>query len=168
MPESLRRIDASRPPGLSRRAYAWLATTRGVLFLSRHLSWKLDPVLLRLTRGRLSSTLMIATAVLETRGARSGALRRNAVIYWRDGDAAVIAASHGGRPGNPSWYYNLLADPNVVFGGARMRAVVVDAAETDRLWQLGDRVFPAFPSYRRRASEAGRTIPLIRLDPADA
>ena len=43
--------------------------------LSRHVSWKLDPILLRLTRGRVSTTLMIPTAVLETRGARQPLLQ---------------------------------------------------------------------------------------------
>ena len=32
--------------------------------------------------------LVLPTAVLETRGAKSGALRRNAVIYFHDGDGS--------------------------------------------------------------------------------
>jgi deazaflavin-dependent oxidoreductase (nitroreductase family) len=167
MPNALRQIDASKSPGVVRRAYSWLATTSGALFISRHVSWKLDPILLRLTRGRISSTLMIRTGVLETRGARTGELRRNAVIYWRDGEATIIAASYAGRPGHPSWYYNLRADSAVSFADVPMRGTVVeDEGERLRLWSLGDRVFPGFATYRRRAAAAGRTIPLIRLEPA--
>jgi deazaflavin-dependent oxidoreductase (nitroreductase family) len=137
------------------------------LFFSQHVSWKIDPMLLRLTGGRLSSTLMIVpTGVLETRGARTGERRRNAVIYWRDADATIIAASHGGRPTHPSWYYNLRAHPDVSFADVPMLATEVqDEAEQQRLWAMGDRLFPAYAVYRRQAAAVGRTIPLIRLEP---
>ena len=161
----LRFVDATRPPGPVRRALAAVATTRPMLFLSRHISWKLDPLLLTLTRGRIATTMVFPVAVLETTGARSGARRRNAVIYWNDGDRVVIAASHAGHPRNPAWYFNLVANPRVVFGNTPMRAEVVPEAEHDRLWVLGDRVFPPFVAYRTSAATAGRTIPLIRLRP---
>ena len=165
-PTGPRVVDATRPPGLFRRAYAVLTATRPALFFSRHVMWKLDPVLLRLTGGRVAGTLVFPTAVLETRGARTGERRRNAVIYWPDGDRITIAASQAGSPRNPAWYYNLLANPEVTFGGAPMTAVVVDDDyDRERLWTLGDRVFPAFATYRERAGSAGRTIPLIQLVP---
>src|SRR5437588_12709283 len=81
----LRYVAPSRPPSVFVRAFAKVGTLRIALFVSRHLSWKLDPVLLRASRGRLRSTLMIPAAVLETHGARSGARRRNAVLYFHDG-----------------------------------------------------------------------------------
>jgi deazaflavin-dependent oxidoreductase (nitroreductase family) len=128
--------------------------------------WKLDPVLLRLTRGRVAGTLVFPTAVLETRGARTGERRRNAVIYWHDRDRITIAASHAGSPRNPAWYHNVLADPDVIFGGAPMTAAIVDDDDDrERLWALGDRVYPAFATYRQRAATAGRTMPLIQLVP---
>jgi len=143
-----------------------LATTRPAQFISRHLGCKLDPILLRLTGHRVATTVAIPTAVLETRGARSGKLRRNAVIYFHDGDRAVIAASNAGAPHHPDWYHNVLADPQVTLGGAPMRArVVEDPNEQGRLWSLADRVFPAFAVYRRDAEMTGRTIPLITLAP---
>ena len=162
---SVRPVDISKRPGLFRRAFSWVATTRPLLFLSRHISWKLDPVLLRATRGRVATTLILPTGVLETRGAKTGAVRRNAVIYWSDGDATVIAASNGGSPRHPAWYYNLVRDPEVSFAGVPMRATFVDdEGERARLWSI-DRVFPAFGVYRTRAGAAGRSIPLIRLEP---
>jgi deazaflavin-dependent oxidoreductase (nitroreductase family) len=162
---SFRFADPYRPPGRFRRAYAAVAASRGARFISRHVNWKLDPFLLRVSRGRFASTLVFPTAVLETRGARTGKLRRNAVIYFADSDHITIAASHAGSPRNPGWYYNLIADPHVAFGGVPMRATVVDEAEHDRLWALGDWTFPAFERYRRDAAAAGRTIPLIQLTP---
>ena len=75
-------------------------------------------------------------------------------------DAALAATRH------PSWYHNLRADPGVVFGGIAMHATVVDdEAECARLWQLADRVLPAFASYRRNAAKVNRRIPIVQLTP---
>jgi deazaflavin-dependent oxidoreductase (nitroreductase family) len=63
--------------------------------------------------------------VLETQGARSGARRRNAIIYVHDGDLVTIAASNAGDSRHPAWYHNLRAHPDVTFGGIPMR---LDAA----------------------------------------
>jgi deazaflavin-dependent oxidoreductase (nitroreductase family) len=160
----LRRVDPVRPPGTVARAYSAFAASRIGRFLSRHVSWKLDPLLLRATRGRLATTLVFPTAVLETRGARTGAPRRNAVIYFHDGDRVTIVASHAGSPRHPAWYHNLRAHPDVTFGGIRMRATVVDdAGERERLWVLAERVLPAYARYRRDAGRANRTIPIVQL-----
>ena len=166
MTPKLRYVDASRQPGPVERFYAALAATRLARFVSRHVSWKLDPWLLRATRGLLATTLVFPTSVLETKGAKSGARRRNAVIYFHDGDRIVIVASNAGSPRHPSWYHNLRADPDVVFGGIAMRAAVVeDDDDRRRLWESADRVFPAFASYRRDAARVSRTIPIIQLTP---
>lgn len=145
---------------------ARLGTNPIANIISRRIGWKGDPLLLRLSRGRVSSTLVIPTAVLETRGARTGTHRKNAVIYFNDGpNRVIIAASHAGQPRNPSWYHNLRANPDVVIGGIHTRAAIVDdPTEQARLWQLADRVFPAFNEYRRRARESDRTIPLVALE----
>jgi deazaflavin-dependent oxidoreductase (nitroreductase family) len=163
---ALRHVGPARPARWFVRVYAALAATRIAKFISRHINWKLDPLLLRLTRGRLATTLVFPAAVLETRGARTGALRRNAIIYFHDGDQVTIAASNAGSSSHPGWYYNLLAHPDVTFGGMPMRATVVsNEDERQRLWALADRVFPAFDRYRRDAAKANRTIPLIQLRP---
>jgi deazaflavin-dependent oxidoreductase (nitroreductase family) len=162
----LRYVDATHQPGVVARVYAALAATRLSRFISRHVSWKLDPLLLRLTRGRLATTIVFPTAVLETTGARSGARRRNAIIYFHDGDRVTIVASNAGSPRHPSWYHNLRTHPDVVFGGIAMRATVVnDEAQRQRLWELADRVFPAFANYRRDAAMVQRSIPIVQLTP---
>lgn len=157
-------VDPSRPPGLFSRAYAALANTRLGRFLSVHVVWKLDPWLMRATRGHLGMGLVLPTALLETRGAKSGTPRRNAVIYFHAGDRVTIVASKLGLPSHPAWFHNLQADPEVVFGGIPMRAVVVgDEAERRRLWALADRVFAPYADYRREAAKANRTIPIVQL-----
>lgn len=160
----LRYVDPTHPLSASARAYAALAATRFARFVSRHINWKLDPLLLRFTRGRFATTLFFPTALLETQGARSGARRRNAIIYFHDGDRVIIVASNAGHPRHPDWYYNLSAQPDVIFGGIPMRATVVtDEAERERLWMLADQVFPTFANYRRAAAKVDRTIPIVEL-----
>jgi deazaflavin-dependent oxidoreductase (nitroreductase family) len=134
--------------------------------VSAKVAWKLDPYLLRLTRGRLGTGLVLPTALLETRGARTGAARRNAVIYFHDGDRVTIVASKAGAASHPAWFHNLCARPDVTFGGISMRASVVgDEAERERIWALADRVFAPYATYRRDAGKAGRTIPIVQLTP---
>jgi deazaflavin-dependent oxidoreductase (nitroreductase family) len=147
-------------------AFARLLGTRPAGWLSRRVVWRLDPYLMRLTRGRLGFGLLLPTALLETRGAKSGLPRQNGVIYFNDGDHVTIIASKLGLPEHPSWYHNVVADPDVVLGGQRFHATVVDdEAERERLWSLADRVFPPYATYRRSAARASRTIPILQLSP---
>lgn len=164
MPARLKYVDPYRRRGWFSRAYAALANTRLGRFMSVHLVWKLDPPLMRATRGRLGMGLVMPTALLETRGARSGSVRRNVVIYFHDEDRVTIIASHLGRANHPAWFHNVVADPDVTFGGIPMRAtVVLDGAERERLWALADRVFAPYAAYRREAALANRTIPIVQL-----
>ncbi len=166
MPAQLRYVDPHRPRGRVSRAVAAFSATRLGRLLSAKVGWKLDPHLLRVTRGRLSTALGLPVALLETRGARTGAPRSNAVIYFHDGDTVTIVASKAGAERDPAWFHNLRAHPDVTFGGIAMRAeVVADEAERRRLWELADRVFAPYPRYRRDAAKAGRTIPLVQLTP---
>ncbi len=166
MPARLRYVDPTKTPGLLSRAFAALANTRLGRFMSVKVVWKVDPYLMRATRGRIGMGLMMPTALLETRGASSGMLRRNAVIYFHDGDRVTVVASKLGYAKHPAWFHNLRAHPNVIFGGIPMRATVVgDEAERRRLWTLADRVFAPYAAYRREAAKANRTIPIVQLVP---
>jgi deazaflavin-dependent oxidoreductase (nitroreductase family) len=164
MAARLKYVDPNRPRGAFSRAYARFSGTRLARFISAKVVWKLDPYLLRATRGRIGMGLVLPTALLETRGAKSGEVRRNAVIYFHDGDRVTIIASKAGAARHPAWFHNLRADPDVMFGGIPMRATVIsDNAERQRLWALADRVFAPYESYRRDAAKANRTIPIVQL-----
>ena len=159
-------VDPQARRSLLYRAYVRLVGTRAMGWFSRKVGWKLDPLLLRLSGGRLGLGLVIPTALLETTGARTGMPRRNGVIYFHDGKRVTIIASKLGLPHHPAWFHNLRAHPDVKLGGRPFRAEVVDdERERDRLWQLADRVFPSYAAYRERAGRAGRTIPIVRLVP---
>lgn len=167
--QSLRYVDPRAPRGPVYRAYARLASSRFATWLSKQaiwsaIVWKIDPHLLRWTAGRLGTGLLLPTALLQTRGARTGLIRRNAVIYFHDGERVTIFASQAGRPEHPAWFYNARANPDVTFGGLPFQAEIVeDRAECVRLWELADRIFPAFAAYRDSAGRAGREIPILQL-----
>jgi deazaflavin-dependent oxidoreductase (nitroreductase family) len=161
---ALKQVDASRPAGRFARWYAAMAATGPARLVSRHLNWKLDPWLLRRSRGRFSTTLVFPTAVLETIGANSGEPRCNAVIYFQDVGRVIIVASNAGAATHPAWYHNLRARPEVALGGSAMHAREIDdAAEQERLRTMADHVFPAFARYRRDAARFNREIPIIEL-----
>jgi deazaflavin-dependent oxidoreductase (nitroreductase family) len=157
-------VDPSASRGPVYRTYVRFLGTRPAAWLSVKVVWKLDPHLLRLTRGRLGMGLMVPTALLETTGARSGRTRSNGVIYFNDGERVTIVASKLGAPEHPAWFHNARANPEVVLGGRPFRAEVVeDESERTRLWRLADRVFPPYAIYRERAARVDRTIPILQL-----
>jgi deazaflavin-dependent oxidoreductase (nitroreductase family) len=161
---ALKYVDPNRPQSRLSRAFAALSVTRVGRAISSKIMWKVDPTVLRLSRGRLGMGLVIPTALLETRGAKSGVVRRHAVIYFNDGERVTIVASKAGAAHHPAWFHNLRADPDVLFGGIPMSASVVeDESERQRLWALADRVFAPYALYRRQAAQHNRTIPLIQL-----
>ena len=164
----LRYVDPHIGRGPLFRAYArTFGTTRVAMWFARHVLWRIDPLVKRLTAGRLGLAVGLPTALLETRGARTGRPRRNVVIYFHDDDRVTIIASKFGFPENPSWFYNARANPEVMLAGEPHRASVVDdEAERARLWKLAEQVFPPFATYRERAARVGRTIPILQLVPA--
>jgi len=164
--DALPHVDPHASHGPLYRAYVRFLGTRLAAWLSMKIVWKVDPHLLRLTRGRIGMGLIVPTALLETHGARSGKVRRNGVIYFHDGERVVIVASKLGAPEHPAWFYNATAHPDVSLNGMAFHVEVVDdGAERERVWALADRVFPPYATYRERAASTGRTIPLLRLTP---
>ena len=103
------------------------------------------------------------TLLLTTRGRRSGTLRRTALIYGEDGEGRyVLVASKGGAPEHPSWYLNLVEDPEVRLqvGAERFaaRARAATAEERPRLWRLMASIWPPYDDYQRKTE---REIPVV-------
>lgn len=164
-PTTLRRVDPGVQDDLLRRSYVAFLGTRAGRWTAINIAPKIDPWLLKISRGRLGMALMLPSTLITTIGARTGQPRTNAVLYFHDGDDVIVIASSYGRDSHPAWYYNLKANPRVTIGaGQQMTAVeVAEAAERDRLWGSADRVYPLFADYRVRAAALGRSIPIIRL-----
>ena len=169
MAAQLKYVDPNRPRSWFSRVFAKFSSTPAGRLFSEKVVWKVDPYLLRATRGRLGMGLVLPTALLETTGAKSGAARRNAVIYFLDGETVTIVASKAGADRHPAWFHNLRANADVRFGGIPMRASVVeDEGERERIWKLADRVFAPYATYREEAGKVGRTIPIVQLSPASS
>jgi deazaflavin-dependent oxidoreductase (nitroreductase family) len=109
----------------------------------------------------------VPTLVLTTVGRRSGAPRRSAMIYGRDGDAYVTIASQGGAPSHPNWYFNLAAhaevDVQVRPDRFHARARTAEGDERERLWALMADLWPNYDVYARRTD---RRIPVVVLERA--
>lgn len=129
---------------------------------------KLDRVLLRLTGGRLTSVPVVPIVYLTHTGARSGRKMTSPLLYFTDGEDAIVMASNYGRRNHPGWYYNVKANPEVELCArgrtGRYRAEVTTGEDRDRLWRMAQGVTKAYSDYEERAS---RTIQVIRLSPLD-
>jgi deazaflavin-dependent oxidoreductase (nitroreductase family) len=104
--------------------------------------------------------------LLTTIGAKSGEERLSPLVYTRDGDRYVIAASMGGAPKNPAWYHNLVANPKVTVevGTEKFEAtatVIADRAERDRLYAGMVAHAEGFAEYEKLTE---RVIPIVVLE----
>src|SRR5215216_3991433 len=103
--------------------------------------------------------------LLTTTGAKSGQRRTTPLMYVPDGDRLLIIASNAGAPKHPDWYRNLLAHPDVaVEVGAdafEARAVVLEGAERQQVW---DKIVAAYPFFTDHQAKAAREIPLVALE----
>jgi deazaflavin-dependent oxidoreductase (nitroreductase family) len=128
---------------------------------------RLDPPLLRLTGGRVSSVYPVPIMLLTTTGAKTGQPRTLPLLYVTDGDHLILIASNYGKTSHPTWYRNLLANPKAeVRAGSRSgtytASEITDAAERDRAWDLALDMYAGYGDYEGRAGD--RRIPLLRLD----
>ncbi len=109
----------------------------------------------------------LPTLLLTVRGRKSGKLRRTALIYGRDGNNYLLVASNGGSPHHPSWYLNLVANPEVEIQVGvdkfTARARTAPREEKLRLWKLMTKIFPQYDKYQ---AKAGRDIPMVIVEPA--
>ena len=107
--------------------------------------------------------------VLTTVGAKSGKLRKNALMrVEHDGEYAVVA-SLGGSPSHPVWYYNVVVNPHVELqDGATRRdytARELTGAEKALWWERAVAAYPDYAAYQRRTE---REIPVFVLTPTSA
>jgi deazaflavin-dependent oxidoreductase (nitroreductase family) len=104
--------------------------------------------------------------VLTTVGAKSGNLRKTALMRVEHDGVYAIVASQGGAPRHPQWYFNLLAQPLVELqDGAEKhdyRAREVHGDEKALWWERSVAAYPPYESYQKRTE---RQIPVFVLEP---
>jgi deazaflavin-dependent oxidoreductase (nitroreductase family) len=108
--------------------------------------------------------------MLHTTGAKTGALRSNALTYARDGQDYLVVASMGGAPTSRGWYHNLKNTPQVEInvGTGRIAAIAHPVLPGDpdyqRLWRVvNENNSNHYEAYQQRTA---RPIPVVRLTPA--
>lgn len=116
--------------------------------------------------GREAATLRdtgIPVIIVAMRGAKSGTVRKIALMrVEHDGEYALVA-SKGGAPDNPDWYHNLVAHPTevTVQDGPEpffVHVRLVDGAEYDTWWKRSVAVFAPYEQYKEKTT---RRIPLF-------
>lgn len=142
--------------GRSKPGY-WFVTT---------IAPRIDPPLLRITGGRISSVYPVPVMMLTTVGAKSGVRRSQPLLYVVDDGGLVLVASNYGRPTHPAWYRNLVANTEVDVlagrhSGTYVANTITDPADRERAWGLALDTYAGYGDYEARASD--RTIPLVRL-----
>jgi deazaflavin-dependent oxidoreductase (nitroreductase family) len=131
------------------------------------MEWVRDQIdLYERTGGREGNTLRdtgIPVIIVTMRGAKSGAVRKIALMRVEHDGAYALVASKGGHDANPDWYHNLLAHPDEVLvqDGPEPFFVSVreiDGDEYDTWWERSAAVFPTYREYRAKTS---RRIPIL-------
>jgi deazaflavin-dependent oxidoreductase (nitroreductase family) len=116
--------------------------------------------------GREANTLGdtgMPVIIVTTRGAKTGKVRKTALMrVEHDGEYALIA-SMGGAPKNPVWYYNLKADPDAVAiqDGPEPFDANVRELNGDERAEWWERAVAAYPDYAQYQKNTTRLIPVF-------
>lgn len=133
----------------------------------RNVSRRVDPILVKLTRGRLSTLVFTPAVLLMHTGAKSGVQRVTTLLYFTDNGRVILMASNFGGAHHPAWYHNVKVHPEVTLyaGGrqGRFRGEEVTGVERERLWGLAKQLTIGYADYER--TTGGRRIPVMAFSP---
>ena len=110
--------------------------------------------------------------VLTSVGARTGKLRKTALMrVEHDGDYAVVA-SQGGAAKHPVWYHNLKANPHVELQDGPTRkdylARELTGDEKATWWERAVETWPDYAKYQIKTSRQIPVFVLEAIDPSDS
>ena len=119
------------------------------------------------TDGAEANTMRgVPIIVLTSVGARSGRLRKTALMRVEHEGRYAVVASKGGAPEHPVWYWNLTKQPHVELqDGADRRdydARELVGPERDEWWRRAVEVWPDYDGYQVKTD---RLIPVFVLEP---
>ncbi|MDP7261876.1 MAG: nitroreductase family deazaflavin-dependent oxidoreductase [Dehalococcoidia bacterium] len=143
-------------------------------YIPSNAAWVREQVeLYESTNGAQGTTLRdsgLPVVIVTHRGRRTGAIRKTPLMRAVDGSNYILVASMGGAPDNPSWYYNLVTNPDVeIRDKADVQVMKVrevsDPAEKKRLWDIAVEAFPPYVEYQDRTD---RAIPVFLAEPVGA
>ena len=103
--------------------------------------------------------------ILQTIGAKSGALREIPLVALIEGDDMYVFASKAGAPTHPDWYHNLKANPEITVehGNDSFAATLTELSPADSKLKLEAQaaLMPPFAEYV--TSAAPRLIPAFSI-----
>ena len=106
--------------------------------------------------------------VLTSVGAKTGRLRKTALMRVEHEGSYAVVASLGGAPRHPVWYYNLKAHPHVELqDGPMKRDYQAREATGDEKALWWERAVETWPDYARYQAKTTREIPVFVLEPVD-
>jgi deazaflavin-dependent oxidoreductase (nitroreductase family) len=106
--------------------------------------------------------------VLTSIGARTGKLRKTALMRVEHAGTYAVVASLGGAPKHPVWYYNLKKNPHVELqDGATRRDYQAREVSGDEKAVWWERAVEAYPDYASYQTRTERQIPVFVLEPID-
>ena len=107
--------------------------------------------------------------VLTTVGAKSGMLRKTALMRVEHDGVYAVVASLGGAPKNPVWYYNIVKQPHVELQDGPVKkdylAREINGDERAIWWERAVAAYPPYADYQQKTD---REIPLFVLEEFDA
>jgi deazaflavin-dependent oxidoreductase (nitroreductase family) len=161
------KVDPGRPPTRLKRMLMPFALSKPGLWYGMNVASKVDPKLMKLTRGRVNLLgNVLPTVLLTVRGRKSGVERTVPLVYFSDGDDVILMASSFGRPKLPAWYHNAMASREVTLttGGVseRYRVAEVDGPERDALYEKAKQVYEGYGLYEEKTAGI-RRVPVLRL-----
>ena len=122
--------------------------------------------------GRIGPGMIGAwTLLLHTIGRRSGQRRTTALVFARDGERILLAASNDGKDQPPAWYLNLCTNPRVELQIGREHltgtATVIHSTDPEyrRLWELMN--LTNNKRYDAYQSKTSRAIPIVAIVSGD-
>ena len=130
--------------------------------------WVREQVELYESSGGTEGTTLrgLPVVIVTSVGAKSGKIRKTPLMRVEHAGSYAAVASQGGAPEHPTWYFNLVAHPEVELqdGPTRQRYVarLVEGEEKADWW---DRAVEAFEDYADYQERTEREIPLFVLDP---
>jgi len=106
--------------------------------------------------------------VLTTLGAKSGKLRKTALMRVEHDGVYAVVASRGGAPQHPQWYFNLVANPLVELqDGAERHDYIAREVTGDEKAVWWERSVAAYPPYAEYQTRTDRQIPVFVLERQD-
>ena len=104
--------------------------------------------------------------MLTSVGARTGKLRKTALMRVEHDGVYAVVASQGGSPKHPVWYHNLKAEPHVELqDGAVKRDYLAREVTGDEKAVWWERAVATWPDYARYQTKTERQIPVFVLEP---